>query len=313
MKVFGFHDNSASGYYRMQLPFIMLAEAGHQAQLSSHWLSAQCNEFPVIVGQRVDSTLSMWRQLMPGRKLIYEIDDDVFNVDPLNAAKVQHTPELLDQMEQAMLVSSALTVSTEHLAGVMRQHVGDKLIHVLPNYIDEKLLDVQRPQRDGLVVGWTGGDSHFRDWQMIAPVLKNLDAEIHVVGKNYAEEFGLPARWTPWNYNIFDYYRSIDFDIGIAPLAVTEFNHSKSHIKALEFAALGIPVIASDMEPYRDFVVHGETGFLAKDSREWIEHITTLTSNETLRKQMGANAKERAVDFTIQKNWQRWEQAWLGE
>jgi len=310
MKVFGFHDNSASGYYRMQLPFIALAEAGHQAQLSSHWLSAQSNEFPVIVGQRVDSTLSMWRRLMPGRKLIYEIDDDVFNVDPLNAAKAQHTPELLDQIEQAILVSSALTVSTECLAEAMRPYVDGRPVHVLPNCIDAKLLDVQRPQRDRLVVGWTGGDSHLRDWQMIAPALKNLDAEIHVIGKNYAEEFDLSARWTPWSYSIFDYYRSIDFDVGIAPLAETEFNRSKSHLKALEYAALGIPVIASNIEPYSNFVIHGETGFLAKSSHEWVECIAALISDGTLRKRMGGTAKERAAEFTIQKNWRLWEQAY---
>jgi hypothetical protein len=67
----------------------------------------------------------------------------------------------------------------------------------------------------------------------------------------------------------------------------TVFASSKSYIKALEYAALGIPVIASDAEPYRDFVVHGVTGFLVRRDHEWLSYLRELASDDGLRQSMG--------------------------
>ena len=41
------------------------------------------------------------------------------------------------------------------------------------------------------------------------------------------------------------------WDIGIAPLADSAFNRSKSAIKTLDYAALGLAVLASDVPAYR--------------------------------------------------------------
>jgi len=123
----------------------------------------------------------------------------------------------------------------------------------------------------------------------------------------------MPVRETTWLGNIWDYYRAIDFDIGVAPLAPIVFNRSKSHIKALEYAALSIPTVATDIEPYRDFIVHGETGFLVKHDHEWGRYLRILKEDDVLRKEMGAKAKDRASEFTIQRRWKNWERVWLGE
>jgi glycosyltransferase involved in cell wall biosynthesis len=78
----------------------------------------------------------------------------------------------------------------------------------------------------------------------------------------------------------------------------------------LEAAALGIPVIASDAEPYREFVVHGVTGFLVRRDHEWLTYLQQLAGDEGLRESMGHKAREHARAFTIENNWHLWEQAY---
>jgi glycosyltransferase involved in cell wall biosynthesis len=141
---------------------------------------------------------------------------------------------------------------------------------------------------------------------------------MHFVGKDYSPHLHHPDAiplgallWTSWTDDIWDYYRGIDFDIGLAPLADIPFNYSKSHLKALEYAALGIPVIATDLPPYRDLVIDGVTGYLVSSPQEWDKRLTELINDQAAREEMGAAARKRAAEFTIQGNWQLWESAYL--
>jgi glycosyltransferase involved in cell wall biosynthesis len=106
------------------------------------------------------------------------------------------------------------------------------------------------------------------------------------------------------------FYRTIDFDIGICPLLDTQFSRSKSHIKALEYMARGMPVVASDVEPYRRFIKHGENGFLVKYDHEWLRYLSELAGSTDLRLKMGAAAKAYAAEFTIEKNYMKWVDAY---
>ncbi len=286
MKIFGFHDDSACGYYRITMPLDAVAYYGkHDIQTACGW-SELARQYPIIIGQRIsrDGAIPVWRRLRPNHRLIYETDDDVFSIDVMNVyAKQEHGPVMLDAVEQAMMTAHVVTVSTEYLGEKMRKHNSN--VTVLPNVIDARLLGLQRPKRKKLTVGWSGGFSHYTDWEVVSPSIrkflqKNKDVDFHVIGTNFAKIFKVPVRETAWLGNIWDYYRAIDFDIGVAPLAPIEFNRSKSHIKALEYAALGIPTIATDIEPYQNFIVHGETGFLVKREHEWGRYLRILKEDE---------------------------------
>jgi glycosyltransferase involved in cell wall biosynthesis len=107
-----------------------------------------------------------------------------------------------------------------------------------------------------------------------------------------------------------DYYKLYDFDIAIAPLADRPFNKAKSHLKALEAAARGVPIVAQDMEPYREFVVDGVTGYLVRSGEEWTKRLTELIHDEQAREEMGAAAKVVASRYTMQGNWELWQAAY---
>jgi glycosyltransferase involved in cell wall biosynthesis len=316
MRIFGFHDNSACGYYRITMPLDALRDlGGWEIQTACGW-DERAMDYPLVIGQRLGKTdaLPLWRKLYPGRRLVYETDDDMWSIDETNLrAQLEHSPALLDTAGEAIRMAHLATVSTQPLADVVAQF-GTR-VEVLPNLIDGRLLGVERPRRDKVVIGWAGGDSHLKDMWSFARQFQRVmrkhadDIDFHNIGTDFRRILGVPGRHTGWQ-GIWDYYRSIDFDIGLAPLAHTVFNDSKSHIKALEYAALGIPVIASDELPYRDFVVHGETGYLVRRDHEWSTYLRELVNDPARREGMGRRAKEVARSWTIQSGWVRWAAAY---
>jgi glycosyltransferase involved in cell wall biosynthesis len=140
--------------------------------------------------------------------------------------------------------------------------------------------------------------------------LAKTDAHLVLMGADYRGLVGYrDAEYLPWAGSMDEYYLPMTtWHVALAPLVDDEFNRSKSPLKALEAAAFGIPVVAGDAGPYRDFVVHGETGFLCRTDADWMKAIRTLGQDEELRREMGRRAREVARGFTTQA----WASRWVG-
>jgi glycosyltransferase involved in cell wall biosynthesis len=206
-----------------------------------------------------------------------------------------------------------VTVSTPYLAELYAPFNSN--IVVLPNCVKAELLDMPRKRTERVTVGWQGGTSHLVDLCAVQDPLREVldahpDADMHWIGVDYSPLVRRACRFTPWSDDVGDYYKAVDFDIAIAPLADVPFNRAKSHLKALDAAARGIPIICTDMEPYRDFVIDGETGYLVRTPEEWVKRLTDLIHDEAARTEMGAAAKRVAAGYTMQGNWQRWERTY---
>ena len=321
MKIFAFHDESGCGFYRIKTPLGQLAANGHDVRmvLGSKVVPSELPDYQLIVGQRMDkhAALPAWRRLRATSRLVYEIDDDVFSVAVTNwmAYGTYGRADTQDAVAHAAEVAHLVTVTTDRLADVMRKY--NPNVAVLPNCVPGELLELERPRRDKVTVGWAGGASHALDMALIAEQLgRFLDrtpkAQLHLIGTDYRKTVARVGRFTGWDNDTSTYYRNIDFDIGLAPLTDSPFNACKSPIKALEYAALGIPVIASDVTPYREFVIDGVTGFLCKRKSDWGRRLDELANDQQLREDMGRKAREHAAQWTIQRNWHRWEAAYEG-
>jgi glycosyltransferase involved in cell wall biosynthesis len=68
-------------------------------------------------------------------------------------------------------------------------------------------------------------------------------------------------------------------------------------------------VIASDVGPYRDYVIDGVNGFLVDTEAEWIDRLELLIADTDLRTSMGAQAREHAKAYTIDRTAPLWEAA----
>jgi glycosyltransferase involved in cell wall biosynthesis len=168
-----------------------------------------------------------------------------------------------------------------------------------------------------------GAASHGIDIGQVAdPVRRFLKRfprwDVQLNATDYRPTIKAPADrmfFRPWvqvNGNPDKFYSSIDFDIGLCPLWPTTFSRSKSALKAIEYGARGIPVIASDCEAYRPVVEHGVNGFLVRRDHEWLKYMSELAGDDDLRAKMGDAARAMASRHVIEDGWRDWAQAYEG-
>lgn len=314
LRVAAVEDGSACGYYRIRLPFDELQKHGHDVKHAR--VAEEFDEsWPILVAQRFGfpGFELAWLKLFRKHTMIWETDDDLWSVDPVNKRAYRiFTPEFLKGLEFSVRTARMVTVTNDHLAERMSRF--NPNVRVIPNMIDAALPQMTRVRRDRVTVGWAGGDSHRRDLaKIIVPlhrIMRTTDADVHTIGQDFSKVLRLPAdrhRHSGWEEKLIKYYSTIDFDIGLAPLEDTLFTRSKSYIKALEYGALGIPVIASDVGPYREYVEDGVTGFLVSKESEWIDRIRLLIDDPELRESMGAAAHAKSLRHTIAAGWRQWE------
>ncbi len=321
MRIFGWMaDRSACGFYRIALPLHNLGALGHDA----HWatkMPSNVAEADVIVGQRVcePGPTGNWQRLAREghATLVFECDDDLWHIDPSNRrAHGFYDGERQRRLIDNITVADLVTVSTEPLAELVSEW--NPSVVVLPNCVPSWLTEHERPSTERLTIGWAGTPSHARDFGELAKPLRRVlqrhgDTEFHCIGEDYTPRVASPrgvTRYTGWSDAVEDYYRAVDFDIGLAPLRPTPFNDAKSDIKLLEYAALGIPAIVSDTGPYARAVADGAPALTAVDHSDWTARLAELLDDAEARAQLGKAAREWATGRTIEGNAWRWVEAY---
>lgn len=319
--VFGWKaDNHACGYYRVEQPLKEYAARGGPCVSSTELSPEDRERADVIVGQRIvgDPPSAGWQQLCKEEKVrcVFELDDDLFNIDPSNVAFTSFAPPYLANLRRNIEVAHAVTVTTPELAN--RLSVLNSNITVVPNYVPAWLTEHKRPDVTTTTVGWAGGVSHVMDWdEAVKPIgrwlTQNPDVHFHAIGGLFPSMLKWPReqlRSTRWVDGVESYYKAVDFSIGVIPLKPHIFNQSKSNIKLLEYAALGIPTIASNTGPYGWGKDGADTAYNVDYDHQWSQFLRNLTKDPVLRAKMGYAAREWAKTKTIETNLQNWYPAW---
>lgn len=174
----------------------------------------------------------------------------------------------------------------------------------------------------GVWVGWYGSlGSHPRDpaaaGQGVGAALNpHYNAEFVFAGPpddapRLAEIFGLQREVRALGFfSMIGLIQVIaEFDIGIVPLELNPFNEAKSWLKGLEFAAVGVPVIASPTSEYRRAEVEGGCKN-AKTSADWRDWLAELIREPVLRAEQAARGREWAATWTYERHAGDWRAIW---
>ena len=88
----------------------------------------------------------------------------------------------------------------------------------------------------------------------------------------------------------------LGLSIGLAPLADTPFNRSKSPIKWMEYAICGMAGIYADLPPYQAVVEQERTGLLVgPDPSDWREALAWLVRDKPFRRRLAEQAQETVL------------------
>lgn len=320
-------DNGGCGWYRTVIVAEALRKRGHDVGQGTTF-DGEFTDAEAVMAQRMSlpgptTSWSRWA-FDRSKTTVFDCDDDYFHMyqhPEFGVASVEYSRSSL----QARLLANAAcatytTCASRRLAEMFNVYCNNVVL--VPNGLPERYLDrpapydrldVMGPTEYGLyrpTVGWAG--SAFTRWELTDPIKEVLHqvsewgAKLHTVGVPYdhARKMGLArpgVKVTGWIDGSEKYLEAIDFDIWVAPYRRTEYNEAKVATKALEAAFLGIPIVASDTTPYREFVRDGETGFLVAPGGDWETPIRELVNSPRLRMQMGRAAREVAKNFTIEK------------
>lgn len=256
-----------------------------------------------------------------GAKLVVDADDDMFSVHPHNYAYQFHYPGSPKQKVLSYLFQNAdaITVSTNPLKEVMEKRFRAP-VTVLPNTIDEAIWKHEkkrsteievfeergenvRPLKktfspDAVRIGWVCSPNHEQDAPVLLEPMKQIlekypQVEFWCVGWKPLIYDELPRTyWIRGTSDYVDYPKflcELGLDISVAPLIKDDFNRSKSNIKWLESTMAGIPVVASDYDPYHS-IENYKTGYLPQNPNQWVKYLSWLIENKEKRKELAANA-----------------------
>ena len=156
-----------------------------------------------------------------------------------------------------------------------------------------------------------GTQTHLADFELVKNALYKLkkefstEIEICLIGITAEEtsdrwyKFLRPPHTVGSNYPAFVNWiiNTQDFDIGITPLVDNQFNRCKSAIKFLDYSALGMVTVASDIGVYTP-IRQGENGFLVENTEAaWYQTLKTLVADSTLRRRLQFTAQSEVFEF----------------
>jgi glycosyltransferase involved in cell wall biosynthesis len=261
-----------------------------------------------------------------GTPFLYATDDDLLDLHRDRPWDLPAGAELRAAVCLLARRAAGVVVSTEALRERMRGLNGN--VVTVPNFLDERLFGPPpepSPPQDPLVVGYMGTRTHDGDLRMVLRPLRDLlraagaRVRLEVVGVAADEPLaamfeGLPAtRLDPGADEAYPRFpgwmrRTLRWDFAIAPLEDGPFTRCKSDLKYLDYGALGIPGVFSDVRPYRESVRHGETGLLVPNEPDaWAAALETMAFDDALRARLAAAAKAEVHGTRmLATNAQRW-------
>jgi glycosyltransferase involved in cell wall biosynthesis/GT2 family glycosyltransferase len=263
-----------------------------------------------------------------GAKLVYDLDEDLLHV-PRRQADPSERRRHIGAVQQMLRHADRVFVSTEALASRISGCRTDA-VRVMPTALDERLwCNKPRPlpSHAGTVrILCLGADLRDKDLALIIPALERIKREytgrvsIDFVGLTTTDELPASMRRVVMPMAASTSYPGLvnwlidqpSWDIGLAPLADTTANRCKPATKALDYAALRMAIVASDMPGYRGSLADGPGGMLVKpDPRAWYAAINRLVRNPTVRRAYAAGAAERfAYTGTLGSQAQERRAAW---
>lgn len=241
-------------------------------------------------------------------RTIYDLDDNLLDLDGHGEAR-DYAP-LVEAVEQALGAADEVWCSTPRLEQRVRTlcKVEPRL---MPNVLDPVLWGEPPPQqvpdaRAPLRLLYMGTRTHDADLELLLAAVRLCEerapgaVRLSLVGVS-AQDVGGPA----WLHHVavpahvgasypafVHWFRTLrGFDLGVAPLLESRFNDCKSSIKVLDYAALGLPTLASDVPAYADAMRNGiDCLLVANRAVDWADALLSAAHDRNALRELATRA-----------------------
>lgn len=316
--------------FEVDMSYDLLEKYGSIRELTKHYDI-------IILGYIHDPKLYITLRvcaLKTNTKLVMDIDDDIWDVDPTHPNyKDDYSPCSENMFNRtAILLDVDKIITTNNF---LKRKVIDKVnrkhedITIIPNYIDLTMFDykkIKKVKSKNITIGWAGGSSHFKDIthpEFVKGLKMVMDKYPQVRFKTTAYYpqlkalFGYKYQYCLARYSVIKFIDEVwtemsQCDIMVAPLNWSDYSRAKSYLKLLEYGAAKKPVVAQSIDPYQEFCgidPESKGVFLANSAEYWFNYLEKLVVSKELRKEMGNRLyNEVKNNHTIQGNKQKHEE-----
>ncbi len=308
-----------SSHYRAFEPIIALTRNGRG---HSGWINDVNGDVAPEMADADVALISRW-QGIGAQKLAESLHragiavvwghDDAVELNPTLKSGALQLQKTQAEIRAMLKLADGVVTTSEVIAERYREMGGDD-VRVIENYLGEHYADLERRPHTGLIVGWAAWIDHQADWKALGlhetfTRLLATHPHLHVASVGMVD-LQLPRdRYSRSPEVPFEQLGQAltSFDVGIAPIVDHAFNRARSNIKLKEYAAAGIPWLASPIGPYAD-LGEKQGGRLVPDDG-WYDALDDLIRNERARRKLAKRARKWASEQMLSKHTDKWEAA----
>jgi glycosyltransferase involved in cell wall biosynthesis len=244
------------------------------------------------------------------KKIIYDFDDAIWLTDRTDETLLLRALKWRSKVKSICQWSHKVSCGNRYLQQYARQFNAKAIYNPTTLNMEEieKQFGVGTNQNsNNVTIGWTGSHSTLKYLETLKPVLQIIENEFQQVSCIVIADRP-PAldlhrlTYIPWSAQneIGDLLK---IDIGIMPLPDDEWTKGKCGFKALQYMALEIPAVVSNVGANADIISQGVEGFLCTTPEEWLVALRTLITQADLRTSMGKSGRTKLTNhYSVSSN-----------
>jgi glycosyltransferase involved in cell wall biosynthesis len=260
-----------------------------------------------IEGELLPRWPALFERLLPrlGQRFVVDLDDAIFHTYDRHPSRFFR--ELLGRkIDVVFRRAASVVVGNEYLAERAHKARARRIVMV-PTTVDDRAYARQSsPRRDKLTFGWIGSPATAQYLHTIAPEIERLcqshSAGLRLIGVDHHSFKCSDVTLRDWSEET-EVAELANCDIGLAPMSDGLWERGKCGLKAIQYMAAGIPVLAARVGVLPTIVQHGETGFVYRDGAEFASYARLLAEDPDLRRRMGTAGKKRVAECYSIHGW----------
>ena len=241
------------------------------------------------------------------KKIVYDIEDNVLIMEKNEINPITYYLKSKNKITYLIKNSTKIITSSKKLIEICNEiSKKNNSVYIPPGIDIIRYSDsIQYSKDKTITIGWTGTFTSKRYLDAVIPILVKLSKirkiKLLVISNFEYNVPDLDVEVIPWtkDHEIQDLLK---MDIGIYPLIDEKWVAGKSGLKALQYMALGIPTIASNIGNSQEVIKHMKDGILVNNEDEWLNAFLLLIDNIDLRKKLGQQSREKVFqEYTVEK------------
>lgn len=258
----------------------------------------------IVVFVRSESYLEEYAaSLAKGKRhLVYVLDDDLLNLPSFaSSSKYYNIPSIHNNIVSIMKNCETFLTPSK----VLLEKYGKDFSYA--DNIDEPSLNCIEKTNDNkkVKIGFAGSIDRTQDINTI------LEGTLEEILEKYKDQVDIefmgakPEIVDKYKLNYIPYQDSykkytkkmgeLNWDIGLAPMPISDFHSCKYFNKYVEYASFGIAGIYTNCKPYIYGINDKKNGLLVNNNKEeWVEALSLLIENKDLREAISKQSIKEA-------------------